>query len=240
LFGMVALVVDVGQVYQTRSELQNGADAGALAAAEHLDNPTKAIAAAQQWANENHDEGGGIIVLPSDVEFGQWDAAVGLFLAGVTPAGAVRVTARRTDARGNPVVHAFAGAIGNPKSDVVAHAVAKAKFTVIDFEDNFSSGDEPTVLSHGNGISGDPIGGTVTISGFDFTSSQGDGGNNPMIFDGTCNNQPTNCTGNDNDLYQPGQGNMLILSEDGDSNDPDDERWEGLWSSTSPTSATGT
>ncbi|MFV2039172.1 MAG: hypothetical protein ACC660_02915, partial [Acidimicrobiales bacterium] len=69
--------------------------------------------------------------------------------------------------------------------------------------------------------------GYVTVTGYDFTSSGGDGGNGPMIFDATCNFQPSNCTGGDNDLYQPGQGNILILSEDGDANDPDDERWGG-------------
>ena len=34
LFGMGALVIDVGQLYQNRAELQNGADAGALAVAK--------------------------------------------------------------------------------------------------------------------------------------------------------------------------------------------------------------
>jgi Flp pilus assembly protein TadG len=34
LFGMAALVVDVGQIYQNRAELQNGADAAALAVAK--------------------------------------------------------------------------------------------------------------------------------------------------------------------------------------------------------------
>lgn len=227
LFGMVALVVDVGQLYQTKSELQNAADAAALAAAEHVNDPAAAIAAAQQWAQENHEGGGSLVVLPSDVEFGTWDSTLEVFVPGATPADAVRVTARRTDARGNPVEHAFAGAIGNPDSDLVASAVAKSKFTIIDFEDSFSAGDTPTTLSHGTGISGDAIGGTVTIGGYDYTSSKGDGGNDPMIFDATCNFQPTNCSGGDNDLYQPQQGNVLILSEDGDSSDPDDERWGG-------------
>ncbi len=227
LFGMMALVVDVGQLYQTRSELQNAADAAALAAAEHVDNPAQAIAAAQQWAQENHPDGGNLVVLPGDVEFGTWDDTTDSFVAGGTPADAVRVTTRRTDDRGNPVQHNFAGAIGNPESDVVASAVAKANFTIIDFEDSFSSGDTPTVLSHGSGISGDYIGGTVTLGGYDYTKSQNDGGNDPMIFDARCGGQPTNCTGGDNDLYQPAQGNILILSEDGDSSDPDDERWGG-------------
>jgi len=34
LLGMGALVIDVGQIYQERAELQNGADAAALAVAE--------------------------------------------------------------------------------------------------------------------------------------------------------------------------------------------------------------
>ena len=34
LFGMGALVIDVGQLYQNRAELQNGADAAALAVAK--------------------------------------------------------------------------------------------------------------------------------------------------------------------------------------------------------------
>ncbi|WP_305041470.1 pilus assembly protein TadG-related protein, partial [Geoalkalibacter sp.] len=36
LIGMVALVVDVGYLYATRSELQNAADAAALAGARQL------------------------------------------------------------------------------------------------------------------------------------------------------------------------------------------------------------
>ncbi len=168
------------------------------------------------------------MVMPSDVVFGQWDTTNQVFIPYANRVDAVQVTARHTDDRGNPVEHAFAGVIGTPKSDVVATAIAKARFTVIDFEDSFASGDEPTELSYGNGISGDQVEGTVTLSGYDFTASQGDGGNEPMIFDGTCNFQPNNCTGGDNDLYQPGQGNILILSEDGDQNDPDDEAHGGV------------
>ena len=171
LFGMVALVVDVGELYSTRSELQNAADAAALAAAEHIYNPTQAIAAAQQWANENHAEGGGLVVMPSDVVFGRWDTTNKVFVPHAIPTAAVEVTARRTDDCGNPVVHSFAGVIGTPKSDVVASAIAKARFTVIDFEDSFAAGDEPTVLSHGSGISGDYVEGTMTLSGYDFTST---------------------------------------------------------------------
>ncbi len=43
-----------------------------------------------------------------------------------------------------------------------------------------------------------------------------------MIFDSS------NPTGGDTDLYTPNLGNLLIISEDGDTNDPDDERRGGL------------
>lgn len=228
IFGMMALVIDVGQLFVVKSELQSAADAASLAAAEHIDNPSQAIAAAQQWAQENHPGGGGLVVLPSDVEFGKWDEATGTLLVGATPADAVRVTTTRTDARGNPVEHAFAGVVGTSKSDVTASAVAKANLTVIDFEDNFVAGDVPTTLSWGNGISGDEVEGYVTISGYGYPGGNKPGGFPPMVFDATCNYQPTNCSGDDDDLYQPGQGNILIISEDGISSDPDDNGPGGL------------
>jgi Flp pilus assembly protein TadG len=53
LLGMGALAIDVGQIYQNRAELQNGADAGALAVADScaLGNCTTGIAA--QYATGN-------------------------------------------------------------------------------------------------------------------------------------------------------------------------------------------
>jgi Flp pilus assembly protein TadG len=53
LFGMAALVVDVGQLYQERAELQDGADAAAIAVAKScaLGSCTPGVAA--QYANAN-------------------------------------------------------------------------------------------------------------------------------------------------------------------------------------------
>jgi Flp pilus assembly protein TadG len=53
LLGMAALVVDVGQLYQNRAELQNGADAGALAVAKSCAQGTCTPSIATQYANEN-------------------------------------------------------------------------------------------------------------------------------------------------------------------------------------------
>jgi hypothetical protein len=52
---MAALVIDVGQIYQNRAELQNGADAGALAVARQcgLGNCTSTLTTALNYANAN-------------------------------------------------------------------------------------------------------------------------------------------------------------------------------------------
>ena len=53
LTGLGALVIDVGQLYQNRAELQNGADAAALAVAKSCATGTCTPALAAQYANEN-------------------------------------------------------------------------------------------------------------------------------------------------------------------------------------------
>jgi Flp pilus assembly protein TadG len=53
LTGMGALVIDVGQLYQERAELQSGADAGALAVAKSCAGGTCAPTLSAQYANEN-------------------------------------------------------------------------------------------------------------------------------------------------------------------------------------------
>src|ERR1017187_4551079 len=53
LTGMGALVIDTGQLFQERAELQNGADAAALAVAKSCGSGTCASSLAAQYANEN-------------------------------------------------------------------------------------------------------------------------------------------------------------------------------------------
>jgi Flp pilus assembly protein TadG len=53
LTGMGAMVIDVGQLYQERAELQNGADAAALAVAKSCATSTCSPSIAAQYANEN-------------------------------------------------------------------------------------------------------------------------------------------------------------------------------------------
>ena len=56
LFGIGALVIDVGQIYQNRAELQNGADAGALAVAKSCVAGLCTPTIASTYANANASE----------------------------------------------------------------------------------------------------------------------------------------------------------------------------------------
>jgi len=93
-----------------------------------------------------------------------------------------------------------------------------AQAAVFDFETGFSGGDTPA---------------SVTAGGVTATVSTGDAGHPAMIYDTGV------LTGGDTDLvadfalvgtsvfdYDP--GNIMIISEDGDSSDPDDDRNGGV------------
>ena len=116
---------------------------------------------------------------------------------------------------------ALVGTIGVPRAEAVEQS------SVINFESGLSAGDTVGTLSVGNGMTGADLG-TVSILGFNPDL----GGNAAMVYDATCGGQtvavddptfdPLLCSGDDADLYQPFQGNTLIISEDGDASDPDD------------------
>jgi LPXTG-motif cell wall-anchored protein len=89
---------------------------------------------------------------------------------------------------------------------------------IIDFEDGLAPGDIVSSLSAGQGITGEDFG-TVGVIG---TRSDLPDVNQAMIFDAACGGAAASCSGEDLDLYQPQLGNVLIISEDGDSGDPDD------------------
>ncbi len=131
LLGCVALVVDIGYLYLTRAQLQNAADAGALAAMAAIrDGNTKSEAQQEAvFVAESNDAAAARVKLSpdSDVVFGSFDFAKKQFeptgyFADVT---AARVTARRTTGSpAGPVPLFFANVFGRKTADVSANAVA--------------------------------------------------------------------------------------------------------------------
>ena len=59
---------------------------------------------------------------------------------------------------------------------------------------------------------------------FDIANLNAGGNRDLILFDADCN---PSCTGQDPDLELPGEGNILIISEDNNSSDPDDSRFGG-------------
>lgn len=143
LCGFVALVVDLGNLYRVRNELQNSVDAAALAAAIELDSQLEGLERARarvlEYAEAHLADGATLQVEPADILFGHWHYAANAGCApapcfqsyGTDPsadealrANAVRVIGRRGESTGNPVSLFFAPLLGLREADVDAFATA--------------------------------------------------------------------------------------------------------------------
>lgn len=128
--GIVSLAVDVGHARLVKNQLQHAADAAARYAAAGMQTSTGAATSnAVAAAGNNTADATSVLVDPNnDVEFGSWDNTNHTFtvLTGSAQSGAnaVRVTCRRTAARGNPVPLTFGPVIGRSTCDVTASAIA--------------------------------------------------------------------------------------------------------------------
>ncbi|KJS29826.1 MAG: hypothetical protein VR64_18600 [Desulfatitalea sp. BRH_c12] len=142
LIGFVALAVDVGYLYATRNELQNVADAAALAGAGYLGSEyadltyaeqqtyvcdrSKLVEVVQKVAQKNTAANKSIAIkdeliegeLTSDITIGKWDG-INLIETLSSP-NAVRVIARRDDEINGPIPSIFAwvfNLIGSDEED---------------------------------------------------------------------------------------------------------------------------
>lgn len=140
LLGFAALAVDIGYVMVTRNELQNTADAAALAATRQLGvlyegltyqdqlayvcDPAAIIPVAQETAQSNRAGGRNIAVNSADVTIGQWDAQTKTLTPTLNHPNAVEVIVRR-DGQGNgPITTFFARAFGRSTVDLTSRATA--------------------------------------------------------------------------------------------------------------------
>jgi Flp pilus assembly protein TadG len=118
LVAICSLAVDLGRVQLAKTELQRAVDAATRAAAAYLPLDTVgAKNAAISVAAQNSIDGTPLVLFVSDIEVGNWDSASNSFsAAGV--ANAVRVTARRTAARGTAIARPFAQILGLAAQDL--------------------------------------------------------------------------------------------------------------------------
>ena len=121
-FVLLAFAVDIGFMVTTQAELQNAADAGALAGARRLmEGSQPARTAASTAAAANKSAGQAIaIVADEDIELGMWDENNATFTklaaAVENQANAIRVTCRRNALRKNSLKLFFGGVAGTSTS----------------------------------------------------------------------------------------------------------------------------
>ena len=154
LLGMAALAIDLGQIYFVRNDLQNTADAAALAAAGKLITTQNGVAvrdanAAQQAALTVAQLQRQLAGLPDiapgarndlTITFGEWNlktgdpttawTEIGSTCGSTSNANAIRITLHRgVGTVTGPVINLFAGIFGVNTSDVQATATAYLGYT---------------------------------------------------------------------------------------------------------------
>lgn len=146
LVGITAFAVDVGHALVTQNELQNAADAAALAATRQMgvgylamplvdqqdlgrDLTTSeqaqitAQATAATFANKASDVANLALSL-GDIQFGTWSFTAHTFTPTVTRPNAIRVTARRDGGQNGPITTFFAGIVGVNTIDIATTSTA--------------------------------------------------------------------------------------------------------------------
>ncbi len=139
--GVAALAVDVGYMMVARNQLQDIADAAALAGARWLGHNYEGMTYAEQLAfvcdpsvigavvadvgNKNDPTGAGSFVINgSEIVIGTWDASTKTLTATNNAPDAVRVTVRRDDSTNGPITTFFAKIFGRNTVNVSAMATA--------------------------------------------------------------------------------------------------------------------
>lgn len=126
---LASMVVDFGRAQVTKNELRRAADAAARAGAASLfQDPDGAVTVAIDYAARNRADGKSVVVLPSDVQVGDWNSTLRQF----TPvtgsarlnANAIRVVASMTAARGTAVPTTWGKLARKSGFDVSAESIA--------------------------------------------------------------------------------------------------------------------
>lgn len=144
LCGFLGLAVDLGYMYLAKGQLQNAADAAALAGASRLPSEAEVRTTAREFAANNDaakssvtisDDGGNVLSPDNDITVGNWNPTLNPpYLAGASraPTNAVQVRARRTSSSDpggqsidGPVGLFFARVLDRSQMGVSASAIAQ-------------------------------------------------------------------------------------------------------------------
>src|SRR5579871_1945104 len=103
LIGVLGLAIDTGYVFMTAHQLQNAADAAALAGADEVmfDSVQASSDAVTAASKNNAAQSPVTLTAASDVFVGNYDRSSGTFTVNGTPTNSVKVIARRTTGSAN-------------------------------------------------------------------------------------------------------------------------------------------
>lgn len=140
LLGFAALAIDIGHITVTKNELQNVADASALAAARKIGsiyetmtyeeqqnyvcNPDEIKEIAKEVGIKNQADKKYITINDEDIIIGQWNPQTKTLTPTLNQPDAVRVIARRDSSANQPISNFFAKIFGKDTTDVRADAIA--------------------------------------------------------------------------------------------------------------------
>lgn len=176
LIGVAALAIDIGRLATTKNELQNIADAGALAGAGELgdryyngkypsdnnwdwDDLRKV---ASDTGFENKIDGKNVIIRYEDINFGWWDG-VAFANSGPNVQNAVKVIARKDNVANNPISTFFSNILGidyfEPNALAIAAISARTEWEPGEVTMPFGISQEwfEHMHGYGNGICGGDI-----------------------------------------------------------------------------------
>ncbi len=145
MVGLMGAAVDMGALYTAKAQLQNAADAAALAAANTMlgtnaqnlavAQPGTALSTAQAFSADNQALGVNLPLkrpLGSDFTIGYWDSSTGAFDPSRTGLGitnpdwltGVQVKVRRDNSANTPIHTFFAGIVGLKQVELTAQSTA--------------------------------------------------------------------------------------------------------------------
>ena len=200
VLGFAALSVDVGFIMTAEAELQNAADAGAMAGLSQLleGNFDGAVSEAVNFASQNSCAGRPVGVATGDVVLGWYDFDQGTFtpVPGGVGANSIRVEAKRTqNSVSGPLPLFFMGVLGTSVADIQATATAAVDHRVVGIDGSVASGVMPFAIH-------ETIVGNPPVPGRRFN-----------LYPNSTSTNNGNGNGNGNSTAAPGNFGLLDLND---------------------------